>query len=161
MGEGELQRGGLQRHAVRRAHRLDAAHLVLHLVRRDAVAVARRGAGAGGQDARGVGRADDHRDVVVDAAFQPGLQPLLVEQGVGHGDDAEIERHQRRDADEAVGGVEAHADGLDLAIALELLERLDAALGHVLHALRVMLAMGAGFGVVDQQGVNGVEAEAQ
>ena len=115
MGEHELQRRGGKGHVVGLAHCLDAADLGLDLRRGLAIGVVRGAGRAGDKNARGERRADDHRDAALLKAGHAAMQARLVEQRVGHGDEAEIEVGARRGILEGLVVVDAHAIGLDVA----------------------------------------------
>ena len=68
---------------------------------------------ARGQDPRLVGGTDDEADALLDARGELRIQHLLVEQGVGHRDEEEVERRDVQEPRDEVQLVDARADAPD------------------------------------------------
>ena len=116
MTEREVQRGGRERDAVARAHRLDLAHPLEDRGRRRRVLEIGAGDRSGREDAGVVGAADDQRDVAPRAQRQEGIERPLLQQGVAAGKEKAVEVAALGKVLARRGLVDPGADRLDRAL---------------------------------------------
>jgi hypothetical protein len=118
---------------------------------------------ARGEDARLEWRPDDEADATLDAGREFVVEPCLPPQGIGHGHEEEVRVDPLQEARDEARQVDAHADRLDEAVALQLLDGAPAARRKPVQTgvdLRIGLVE-PGVQVMDDGGVDPGQAKAQ
>ena len=126
------------------------------------VAIERSRRGATRQDARGKGSPDDDRDAFFLAELQLAVERLLLEQGVGHRHQEEVDIAALKEARNHADVIDAGADRLDLAPRLEIGQRLVSALvAKLMERLRnaFLRLLMPWIQIVDQKCIDPVEAQ--
>lgn len=159
MGEGELQGGGLDAHAVLRGQVLQPG---------DALDDVRRGflvleVGAAGEDAGAVGAADDHADALLLRHRQQALEGVpVVEEGVAAGEEEAVRAGLVEGQGELdrLGLVDAEAPGPDDALVAQAGQDPEGAGAGLLELGQPLVAVEVLGDVVDPDDVQAVGAQA-
>src|SRR5271166_1608888 len=160
--ERKLEGGGRQRHAVAGADPLDFSHPLENRGTGRLVIVHRARNGAGRENSRIVAAADDDSDAAFGAARENAVEHVLLEQGVPHRQQEEIDVEEIEEARNRFLDIQSGADPLDRAGIAQFLERPPPAGGELaeigVNVGRTSVAPGVK--IVDQQEIDAVDAEA-